>query len=50
MLVQQTYNGMLHVVGAHPLSGGDVGKRRIKAVEMEDQRTVVTLQQGGHSA
>ena len=41
---------MLDVVGAHPLARGQGGEGRVQAVHMEQQGTIVTLDERGRPA
>ena len=46
-----TNQRVFQVVGAHPalVSRGQGGQRGVKAVQVEQQRAVITLQQGRHA-
>ena len=47
---QGTDQKVFHMVGTHPASGGEGGEGWVQTIHVEEQRAVVTLDQGTHSA
>lgn len=47
---QATHHHVLYVVGTHPSPSGHGSERRVQAVHMEQERTVITLDQRSHPA
>lgn len=45
-----THHHVLYVVGTHPSPSGHGSERRVQAVHMEQERTVITLDQRSHPA